>query len=389
MNRSAVVVLGSLLGGCALIIGIERRPLDPGPTSGDGAAEAGSCVHATVVSEPDADSDAGAGSTTYIVAVKNSRLGERSESGSLLGFDLDGVCTCGPDATDANRLGCIGADPKPCDLPGGIDNKAASIAVLVGTDPSGQAQLNAEFACGRNGFLLAVQGYNGLANDQSVAVGIVFSAGIQKPHDDADTPACPGDDAGIVTYAPRWDGTDRWSTDTRSVVLGTRQPVTLLRGWVHDWQIVVQLEKTDTVALPVGPIIVEATQGIFTAHVEPLDATGQPIDPTSNVPASLIRLTDGQFAGRVPVSALLQAVARVRRKDTGTLCPGNPIFDVVRKNVCDVVDVTTDPAVQFQNRPCDAISAAIGFRAEPARIEDGVNAIPQPPDPCDASVSCE
>jgi hypothetical protein len=373
MRRPLLLALPSVAA-CALLVGIEERPLRQEPDVVDGGAEAGPtdpCLHATPPAAPLTDDDDT--KLDFTAAIRTLRY----DTGAPDGLDLDGTCTCqgGPGAARDGGPSCTSREPQ-CDFDGGIDNALLRIPFLQLEAFRGES-LSAEIACGRGGLVLEIYGYNGRANDTNVAVGFMPTIGVLEPHEATEEPAeCDGGSLRGKTYAPRWDGTDRFSPDDRFVRKGA--PAVIFRAYVRDWTLVASAEGK--VPLPIGPGLADTSQGTIVARVVPLDATGTPLPRTPGARAAGVRL-EGVLAGRGAVSAMMKVVERTR-VGSQHLCPGTPLYDEVKTTLCNAADLRSEPREDFTNLPCDAISLGLGFVAEPA-MQGGAIGVDASPTGCE------
>src|SRR6185436_16187180 len=79
---------------------------------------------------------ANAGDARLVFATTSEDFTGRNDAGEVVGYDLDGVCSC--DARDkskhAGQESCVRPDSgvEPCDADGGIDNAAARLTENAG-----------------------------------------------------------------------------------------------------------------------------------------------------------------------------------------------------------------------------------------------------------------
>lgn len=384
--------------GCALVLGLEDKPVvspeeEGGLPDAADAAPPDLCAHKTPPPPPATDDDETT-KATFVVAVRSFDFAEANDAGTI-GFDLDGTCTCA-DPVGARH----GAGPsctsrtKVCDQKGGVDNAAAALSFITSSTSDGKGN-DKSVKCGRTALLLVIGGYNGRANDTNVAVGPVLSPGLKTQHELGEQPSSCNPDGGTqpIVYAPRWDGTDEWSSDTTFVLPTTALPKGLLKGYVRDWVLVAQADQATNqlVTVALGPIPVEASQAIFVGQLEPLDPAGKPLprnDPGTR--ATSVRISQGVIAMRTSATTILRGAGGVPT-DTfgGKLCPGNPFYATFKDTLCQQLDVMAKPSQDFSGASCDAISAGIGFVAEPAHMKPPDEPLDSGIAGCGATPSCD
>lgn len=375
---------------CVDLESLGNGPPDVITGSADGGEEAAlgddPCAHHGLVPPPASDDDANpdASLPTFELAIDKVVL----DPAIAPGFDLDGVCSC--DARPKTR-GDGGGSCAPtkggsvfCDLDGGVDNavgvvaREASPVFAIDTIP------NRLLAAGMRGLLLQIAKYNGRANDKEVIVGAMMAEGIRSQG----CPASVRDDAGF--YSPGRCGDDGWTLSPTTVVTtggGVHVPLVVGTGWVNDYRLVVQFVETSKMTLPFSASrSISFAAPALMARIVPLDENLAPREPPSRAAQTdrekrLYRLDDGVFTGRVEPTELLGTIGSYN-SSTGPLCK-NPAFDVIRTRICASRDLSGATNIKTPNpaAACDALSAAFGFVALPAKT-DGVTALSLPSDPC-------
>lgn len=372
--RRAFAVLVALSGGllaCQIIAGIERVDKEASPIP-DVVVEVAPdtfrpdpCDHAGVAPRPAVDDDPDK-KGTYILAFRRLGLTGKNDAGTVVGRDIDGVCTCD------KREGTLEAGASPCtprvaidnvcDEDAGIDNASARLFTTLGALPGGEvdevANVNDNIANGVQGAILYISDYNGRANDREVLVGIMLSYGIIDPGTD-DCAGTPNTLETPTRYSPTWCGRDKWSYSTKFVQPSTKLPVVLGAGYVNDYQVVFS-----TLA-PIKVFIGESELGV-----------GSPTVTTKLVPRAdgKFDATGGLLTGRLPVLDLLAAFGAFRdpastNSDAGAayVCR-SPVFEVARTVLCNAVDIMASPPFDFQGSTCNALSTAVTFEAEAAEL---------------------
>lgn len=392
IRRMAVVVtaVGAFAAACQLVAGIERvdKTVAAADVSTDASDEApvttgrDPCEHASPPGPPSLDDDPTHELPPIVLAMK--RFSLKDDTNLQPGFDLDKVCTCDtrPGTADGGLSSCVRKGEVVCDADGGVDNSFATTARSfdVGAfDIDKFAGVNDSIELGRGGGLFIIRKYNGRANDLEVEVGLVGSFGLR-------TANCPGsvlDDAGTGNYTPGWCGDDVWTYDANGMIGGF--PVAFGAGYVHDYHLVVPLDRSATV--PFGDIGLSMNAPIFVAKLVPLDVDMTARDPSMPPTPSQERfyaIEEGLIAGRVTASDLLAAAGAANTPSAfgqGFVCQTPGVYELVRAQICSALDIAQSPKLDFQpGYACDAISMTIRFAAQPARLGDAYNpaGIPNP-----------
>ncbi len=127
MRRAAIGAVASLAGACSILTsfdGIEPRSpialVDGAPDAAADAAADAACVR-TRWPDPPQGSDTPVDVGELTSAVTQLRILEPLAEGKILGFDLDGLCTC-PD-----RPACIGATPVGGSSASAISHRTPSV----------------------------------------------------------------------------------------------------------------------------------------------------------------------------------------------------------------------------------------------------------------------
>jgi hypothetical protein len=373
MKRSRVLALLAIASGnalaCQLILGLDDHRLTV-PVDAAVRDDAAECPHKRRPPGPPVAPDDGA-KKTYVFAGRAADFTSRRPDGGTIGYDLDGVCTCDPRDTSARagKPSCIApsnsASDGGCDSEDGVDNALAAVPELdlffgdAGT-------LTTEANCGRSTILVVVEGYNGQKEDPSVQIGLMPSFGIYEGRDgEAESPEC----AATSTNRPRtaigahWDGEDIWSTRTSDINDKTGLPEHTYPGYVRDWQLVMDTASTklgQSVPLVLQGAIVEFGTPILTATLVPSDA-GSGFDLVDGILTG--RLTTRDFIdwfGARPVS--------IELSPTQVACDAPGFKNAVRPVLCSLVDTVMPASNDFNDLKCNAVSLALRFRAQAARL---------------------
>jgi hypothetical protein len=379
----ATLALGALAVACQIVAGIERvdkvtaqsdasdAVAPPGP---DGPTDP--CEHVEPANAPATDDDT-TELPTFFVALRTIDLLAKNDAGTLLGYDLDHVCTCDtrPLTFGAGRPACAprGMDPKiQCDEDGGIDNQSARLFNLYDQPPlsiNNAADINNQIADGHQTIVLSIAKYNGRANDRDVLVGLLVSRGLRTQP--APSPGCTSTlNAGTGEWKPAWCGDDAWTITRASTLAGTMIPARTARAYVSNYQLVADVANGDTV-VPFGPTAISLGDAVFTGRIVPLGTDLQPRDGTKPPAAAeqrLYRIDDALMSGRLAVHDMLAVAGTfaVPNTDAGRhLCADNQFF-LVQAGVCSYLDLPASPADDLDAAaPCNALSFGASFTAFP------------------------
>jgi hypothetical protein len=360
-GAAACVSLVGLSGGEALPDAGDARDelhVDAGPVD--------PCHHHVPPLPPAIPDDPAGDIGALTVAISAVSIRGALDGGAATGYDLDGVCTCFADPHTAHDGGsaCIppdggGGGVSLCDEDGGDDVQFAKLLApypgyFTGGGTIGGATL-----------LLRITQYNGRANDASVFVGFIPSAGIY------DITGCERDagvDAGSPPYEPSGRACDTWTVDPANVLPGTTEPTSFLPGYVTDHTLVLPASaKPVTLMIGGAPIPVQSTE--LTARLVPVDDQLVPLSPEPDV-GTLFRLENGLLGGRVATGDVLRGFAISQAvTGTGPLCGPDALFPVLKsKFLCPNADVVSDMTLDFTDKICDAMSVSVSFRAQPGRM---------------------
>jgi len=333
--------------------------------SPDAAAPVDPCAHARPPAMPDVDDAPASELPPFYIAVREMRFA--SEAAVAGGFDLDGVCTCDARSGTARDGGasCGRADNARCDQPNGVDNVFATLARQASAVTPLDEPPNALIAAGRRTMLLQISKYNGRRNDKEVAIGLALSDGIRRP-------GCPGSvhNQAKDVWSPGWCGDDEWSLRAQSVVANTGAPLLQTTGYVRDGRLAFEMP---TLVLPfTEDATLELGDAVFAGKLTPLAADLAPRDfdaPRSDREQRLFALDDAILGGRFRATTLLAALGAVEQPtengEPRFLCESS-YFPVVRQTICGGRDIARSSRFDFEpNLACDALSAAVSFRAFP------------------------
>jgi hypothetical protein len=331
-----------------------------------GAPETG-CPLARWPRRPAIDDVAGGGTVEFVSAVRTLDYGLGRDGGVPrdFGFDLDGVCTCGPiDGVESCRTPPDAS--AHCDLDDGRDSTSAELLVTFAqVSPAfSQEAINDSLRAGYYGLLVRVRNYNGTPDDPNVEVAVFNSSGNDGVQD------------GGVPLPPREDGTDRWTVDPASLKGGIAPPYTPVyldsNAYVANHRLVATLDFPVTFS---GNI-----DGVSAVTI---DLKGSVVVGTLVAEGSGYRIESGSVAGRWPTNRLLPSLEVLPDPFDSSrhLCGDSLGYAYVKELICDGQDIVTDLKQDNTTAPCDALSVSIGFTARPAALGDVV-APPARPKPC-------
>lgn len=389
----AAAVLGaSALAACQLFLDLDLTNETRPDGGGQAGPDAGSCPIAIPPSKPVAD---GTGApehdeTPLVFAVREFFFNPPKDSdGITQGWDLDGRCTCTEGAAGA----CKSASAKPaCDDDAGRDLAGnptfAEYAANVGSTGTSTGP-NERIAQGRATMMFEVRNYDGRADDRDVLFWMYPSRGILPTTADGTAfnyvrgeARSPSDycyvldDGGCDSFIPPvWNGADRWTRDPTAFLPGGELPAINALTYVRDRTVYMQRPKLPIV-ISLGPVLVSLTlsDAIVAGRIAKSGA------------GWTLR---GHMHGRISLQEVLTVVGTVRVSG-GYLCQNETFFPELKKNVCALADIMTERALDDPNKPCDALSLSIGFRAETAIRGLPLNDFPAASSPCpNLDASCQ
>jgi hypothetical protein len=282
------------------------------------------------------------GGTSGYIAVQNLMFAQ-PDAGPLLGYDLDGVCTCpGPPS-------CVSG--PHCDLPGGRDTSGNQFVGLLDNFLKGSAagDLNTQIAAGQLGLLFWVLEYNGEADDEGVGLAVMTSPGIIV------------DPEAGTTQPPIWDGTDVWNVNPSSVA-----GVTLVDGGY----IYVPLSLSTNAYVTGGTLVATLPKVEISLGSASLVITDAVVTGILHAAHGGYDLQQGQLSGRVPTHDLQLFIATLRDPFNRStfLCGNDATFQGFRSDLCQAADIMSDPALDGTDAGCNAISLVVGFNAVAANV---------------------
>lgn len=394
------LVLGFTVLACQIIAGIDRVATEDRPPPLPDVYEAAPpipdpCAHLGPPPPPLTDDEPAIDKqlAPFHVAMSEFHLLAKTDAGSLVGFDLDGVCTCDDRVATAHEGGASCVGPVSCDADGGIDNGSSALfdkfSGLV-PDLDQAAHINTDIAKGQQATLLQISNYNGRANDKAVSVGIVLSHGINDGSGCGTVPP----DGGMPPYPPGWCGKDIWTVEPAGVI-GDRPPYAAAlsaAAYVTNHTLVVS-DPLGYFEVPFGDVALRLYSPVVIATIVPLDDSGNPRDPNAPPPSKTdanYRLDNGLIAGRMAATTILAATGALRVPGSSDpdaaqgqkyFCQSSS-FGVLTGLFCGARDIASSQQVDFDPKaPCDALSATSSFQARPAKVGDKL-AGPVTDNPC-------
>lgn len=269
----------------------------------------------------------------------------------LDGYDVDGLCSIGPEP----EVECIAphstAEPA-LDGPGGVDNALGSTMadLLLSLYPDTEEYVSTWTNLGVGAPLLHVRGWNGRADDPRVSVTMSLSVFGTPAAPDGSPPDVEPVQPGPEVYEgtgepalPRWDGDDYWWARNDMFLLDDPgRPV------IGD----------DDAYLAGGTVVFRIPdRAIFRLGVDRRGFQGQFTGARVAVRLSEDRTTADMTAfGRWSKSDALLAAERAG------FCAGTPEYNILVGLVDRAADVRSEPGSGGPGATCDAFSFAINYR---------------------------
>lgn len=330
-----------------------------GGQGGSGGEGGQACVSVTYPDPP--TSGMTGGEIEFTAALRSIDIGDGPNKAEL-GLDLDGRCTClgdGPSCLEpANAL-------DTCDGPGGRDNATGKLfsffAALIGQG-FGSEEFSQDAEVGNFSLLFRVRGYNGMPDDDQVELAMFPSVGID-----------PG--------PPLWDGNDLWPIPETAVLpMGTlEEPAYVdLKAYVTGNVIVASLPDAGIVlGSGANDITLDITAGLMVGTIVSV--------------GSSYGIRDGLLAGRWKTQDVFNTISKFRDGSDKPICSGQLLYDSLKAQICGNADIYS--GLGKPTDPCDALSIALGFTADPGKLGPLVTGDPLSPgcDPQDdpANDSCD
>ncbi len=422
----AAIVAASAVA-CQLLIGLEDPQQSP-PDSGAPVVDL--CNPVLPPERPDATDDPNETKLLAFAAVHHiyfSGSGDAGapEAGAAQGYNLDGTCTCSPQGLRTGSSCATTTPNSDCDFGGGVDNSLVRLSLkyaAAGINLDEALAVNKRIRTGVSTLIVHLSNYNGQRDDPAVGFGFVDAFASEAPYAKPDDPFCFAQDAGLAdggppdggprdggprdagdggdagpSYRPpEWNGCDAWQVSQQKTLFEPSERggfVPTLRidsAYVRDGKLVAR--GAVPLKLRLGPFDLPINDLVVSADVVLLDQSGQPV-PFGSPRAFRYRLTNGLFAGRIRAQDLTLALGSIPRgPGAPSICdPRDPLnvllFRTVKDEVCAGRDIAQIPKFDNQSppAPCDALSVALPFDADPAYMGTRVPETDVPPIPggCD------
>jgi hypothetical protein len=271
-------------------------------------------------------------------------------------------CAWGPTCTNAGST----KEENVCDESDGTDNgfgrllSADNLGVLTTTSLS---KLNIErvIRAGTGNVLLRITGYNGEANDPSIGLAILASAGVAQKTSSLE-------EAGTgLSSDMTWDGGTlrEWYVAEDTVRPGTDSPVTTARGYVVDHVLVADIED----GLPSTTYGFKVKYARFTGLLRKR--------------GDYWEIAYGRMGGRADLTEVLRGLSEFVFQQGGTdvtICDRTDLFSFAHQLICAYADAVP-PDVGSR---CTELTIGFGFTAAPAIIGP-IRSRPTTTKPCDRS----
>jgi hypothetical protein len=315
----------------------------PDAIANDAAIDVDPCDHAEPPARPTKDDPGDGGAADFIVAVRTIDFSISNDAGAY-GYDLDHTCTCpAPES-------CVPAKNtlQHCDDSQGRDNAGGALIQQFSqlTTALNTAKINDNLGKGSNTVMFHVSNWNGAPNDTSVSLSVFVSNG-----------TVPLDDAG-ANPIPLHDGNDQWGIDPSSLV-GAPPPYVPV--------------NVDDSAYVTGNVLVAHVSFPFGLGPQ-FGATFLRLDGAFLV-APLVSTTTGwTFAGvvtgRWDTRNILTGMQGLHDPfNSGQfLCGSDPTYQAFKSAICQASDISNIAGNDNTNAPCNALSLAVGFTTEPAKL---------------------
>jgi hypothetical protein len=226
-------------------------------------------------------------------------------------------------------------------------------------------KVNANISKGINSMVLRLTNYNETPNDTSVSLGVMASNGTVPLLDGGTNPI------------PLHDGNDQWGIAPESLI-GSPPPYAPVN--VDDSAYVSGGVLVAHVSFPFG---LGASVGTNFLRLDGAFLVGK-LTKTTSGQYSLVGIVTGRWDTR----NILTGMAGMHDPfNSGEfLCGTNATYQALKAAICSGSDIARLGTSDNTNAPCDALSTAVGFAAEPALL-GGVLPGNPPPQPCGATYS--
>jgi hypothetical protein len=323
----------------------------------DGGADVDPCNHAEPPPRPAADDPSDGGDIEIVEALRTIDFNLADDAGAFYGFDLDHTCTC----PGAGSCVPLNGSSTHCDEEGGRDNAGGALVQQFSqlTTALDTSRLNQNINGGSYTMMIRVSGYNGQPNDTKVSVAVFASTG-----------TVPLDDAGN-NPTPSHDGNDQWGIDPGSVI-GTPPPY-------------VAVNQDDSAYVSGGVLVgsVAFPFSIGAAFAADFLRIDDAVLSSTLVKGPSGWTMKGVIAGRWDTRNILTGMQSVHDPfNSGQyLCGSDPTYLAFKAAICGASDISRQASNDNTGAPCDALSLAIAFESEPAKL-GGLLPSGTPSEPC-------
>ncbi|HQP34787.1 MAG TPA: hypothetical protein PLI95_06405 [Polyangiaceae bacterium] len=211
---------------------------------------------------------------------------------------------------------------------------------------------NQRLETGSNGFVITLEGWDGLPDDSRVNASLFLSRGVY-------------DAAGVEELVAKWDGTDLWSIDSSSLGAGDTAKFNDDSAYIKD--------------------------GVLVAHLPDgvpfqFEGSGASLEMALNKSTLSMRIaedrktaTEGVLGGVWGLQAALTSIGAFA--ESNGICPDDPSYATAIQMVTNAPDVRLD-LVPKPDLSCNAISFALAFTAGAAKRGAIVEPPPKNPSQC-------
>lgn len=291
------------------------------------------------------------------------RDGKEADDGwQDFGLDLDGVCTNSATCPNSDRVSCHSAAASlPFDGQLCRDNTLARLQPVVADVPEigeryglSENVFNCALWRGSYNFVIRISGYNGERDDSRVRVDFYRSTGLEEQ-----LPwQCKPDQSDFRDRYPRWRSSLQWRVDEADLT----EPIDTAGAWpdgrladpdgyVRDGYLVAKIPEGANVGF-IGDGSPHRGFVLRTQHGHMLGRLTREQDGTWAI-------VDGLAAGRIRNEDLILAFREVGFCEEGSLSSFyESMVSYVQENADVLASGESDP-----EKPCDAMSYAIGFEA--------------------------
>jgi hypothetical protein len=284
------------------------------------------------------------------------------------GWDLDNDCTC--QGSPPGPPSCLQAagTKENCDDFAGRDHIALELfEALSITAETGSQTANQAMQAGQYGLVVQITGYNGMSNDEEVTVALYASNGIDGVQDGG-------------TPVAQHNGNDKWTVDPRYITEGAQ-----LVGTDCETSSLCQPTSVDDTAYVAGGILVaqfpnsvpltfgsRANIGGALMQLNGVVLVGTLVAAPIAGSGEGWAIVNGSISGRWETSQLLGNLSTIpdpMSPDPGYFCGSDPFYATFKNVICSLQDIEANGLDnQTPLAPCDALSMAFAFTAEPARL---------------------